>query len=107
MASITLLERDLITRQNELHAIFTPLRERGRRVAFRFANDSPGRAKALVATDQRAGILRYRDAMFQTSVKILRSSTLNCGGKRRPEKLILDRAYFTLLRVDQVRNGLP
>ncbi len=101
MGRITLSEQDLHARPNQLHAVFSPLRGQRERVALRFANDGPGGAKALVATDQKTGRLRYREEMFRTSVNTLRCKYFELWTVANGRELCLERAYFTLLRVAQ------
>lgn len=55
VAWITLHERDLVQRSNELHRIFGPLRVGRERVSIGFAKDSPGGAIVLVAHDMTFG----------------------------------------------------
>ena len=103
MGTMTLRERELVARQNSLHAIFAPLRVGRTRVALGFASDSPGGTKAIVAADQMLGRLRYREESFRTSVNSLRGRYFELWKVAKGETLELDRAYFTLLRV---KNGL-
>ena len=101
MPSITLLERDLIERSDALHEMFAPLRRGKPRIAIGFAKDSPGGTRALVATDGNVAFLRYRDESFRTSTRLLRCQYFELWRSSTRDKLALDRAYFTLLRVEQ------
>jgi len=99
MGLITLPEAALHTRSNMLHALFTPLREGKPRVAIGFAYDNPGNTMALVATDEKAGALHYRDESFRTSMDVLRCRYYELWQIAARGDLALDRAYFTLLEV--------
>ncbi|MFH1715992.1 MAG: hypothetical protein ABIF19_01465 [Planctomycetota bacterium] len=99
MVSITLPEPDLHERSNTLHKLFTPLRRLMPRVAIRFARGSPGGAITLVATDERAGAIRYREESFRTSTQVLRCRYFELWRATAGSNLWLDRAYFTLLEV--------
>jgi hypothetical protein len=105
MASITLSERDLVTRQNSLHVIFAALRNGKKRVAFGIAKDSPGGTQVLVAKDHNNGRSPYRDESFQTSVKALRCKYFEMWQVTGGDKLLLNRAYFTLLRVNDASRS--
>lgn len=99
MAAIVLSERDLMARTNSLHSVFAPLREGRARVALGRASDSPGGATAIVAADESASNLRYRGESFRTSVPALRCRYFELWRSASNGKLVLDRAYFTLLKV--------
>jgi hypothetical protein len=103
MASITLDERDLLTRANDLHTVFAPLRKGRKRLAIRRAN-SAGGTVALAASDLAVGWLSYRDASFRTSVETLRGRYFELWRTVGRTKLLLDRAYFTLERIQQASH---
>lgn len=107
MASITLTEGDLVTRANDLHTIFAPLRIGRERLALRRANGNPGGTIALAASDSAAGQLDYREASFRTSVDVLRGKYFELWRTLGGTTLVLDRAYFTLERVQQASNSFP
>ncbi len=105
MPTITLPERDLVKRSNNLHNVFTPLRKGLARVAFGLAKDSPGGTARLVATDERTGLFRYGEQSFRTSVGALRCRYFELWRATSGTDLVLKCAYFTLLRVVTITQG--
>jgi hypothetical protein len=105
MASISLQERELVSRQNSLHKIFAPLRRGKDRLAMGFANNSAGGTKILVAREQPISSRPYRDESFRTSATALRCSYFELWRVAPSNSLVLDRAYFTLLRVKQASTA--
>jgi hypothetical protein len=101
MTTITLPERELVSRANSLHKIFMPLREQRDRIAFDFAKGSPGGTKVLVATDQAQGSRPRKGESFRTSVKSLRCNYSEEWRVVEHDTFALHHAYFTLLRVKQ------
>lgn len=99
VASITLHERDLVRRTNELHTVFAPLRVGRERVSIGFAKDSPGGTIVLVVRDKTLGRSGYRQESFRTSVDALRCQYFELWRASTGGKRVLNRAYFTLLEV--------
>jgi hypothetical protein len=104
MASITLPERDVVSRLNQLYTVFAPLRDGLPRVAVGFAKDSPGGTKALVASDAPSNTLQRRQTMFSTTVASIRCQYFELWKVSKGQLMTLNRAYFTLLRLDPVRR---
>jgi hypothetical protein len=99
MATISLKQGELIRRSNTLYRIFAPLRERRSRVAVLVKAGTPGGTTALVASDERQGSRDYREASFRTKNRAIRCSYFELWKIAGGRDLLLDRAYFTVLRV--------
>ncbi len=99
MGLITLPERDLKRRVNDLHQLFTPLRGRGPRVACKFTSSGVGGLLKIIATDDRTGAGPYSEESFRTSADVLRCNYYELWRGSAHGVYLLERAYFSLLEV--------